>query len=259
MANDQRKTFDDRIADSKDQEQVLRGILPKNMFAYRLFRFFRLAGLIFLGLAILMFILTFIEVFKVVTVYKIYRLAILGLAGIAIVCFLFMFLIRIIFLRKAPFDDWVFDISSKRLGTEVIFYDSRYIYIQYDRAGKEVDKREFVIEMSDKSINYSYFYIKTFIDKGVIQVECKKRQPIPKLAAFSEEDDLFWNIIPLGLAINTVTQKISPVGWYLNDQHKNPELVETIPSTSILISGGTGCHAVDEVIIMYDTMLKLEK
>ena len=67
-------------------------------------------------------------------------------------------------------------------------------------------------------------------------VECKKRQPIPNKASFSPNDDKFWNIIPMGLTINPNTQKISPIGWYLNDQNKNDELYETVPSTSILIN-----------------------
>ena len=86
-------------------------------------------------------------------------------------------------------------------------------------------------------------------------VECKKRQPIPNKAVFSKNDDKFWNIIPLGLCINTNTQKISPMGWYLNDQNINEELYNTIPSTSILIAGGTGCFEKNTPILIYDTLV----
>ena len=48
---------------------------------------------------------------------------------------------------------------------------------------------------------------------------------------------------------------VSPIGWYLNDQNKNDELYETIPSTSILICGGTGCYDKDTPIFMYDTLV----
>ena len=98
------------------------------------------------------------------------------------------------------------------------------------------------------------FYIKTFIDQGVIKVECKKKEPIPNKALFNNKDDRFWNIFPLGLTVNNNTQKISPVGWYINDINKNEELLETIPSTSILIVGGTGCYEKDTPILMYNTL-----
>ena len=35
-------------------------------------------------------------------------------------------------------------------------------------------------------------------------------------------------------------QKISPIAWKLNDNIKDPELIETLPSVSLLITGGTG-------------------
>lgn len=257
MQNGESKAVNDGIANSHDDQLVLKGVQPRHQIAYRIFKVSRAFGIGLVVLAALMFGLTFVPAFKGFTAAgSIYRYAILyvliGAAGF----FLFMVLIKLLFLRKAPFDDWVFDIASKRLGTEVIFYDSRYIYIQFDRTGKEVDKKEFVTEMSDKSIHYSYFYVKTFIDRGVIQVECTKRQPIPTMAKFSEKDDLFWNIIPMGLTIHPVNQTIAPIGWYLNDKNINDQMLPTVPSTSVLICGGTGCYAKDTPIPIYNTLIK---
>ena len=87
-------------------------------------------------------------------------------------------------------------------------------------------------------------------------VECKKRQPIPNKASFSEKDDKYWNIIPMGLTINPNTQSVSAIGWYLNDQNINDALYTTVPSTSILICGGTGCHEENAPILMYNTLIK---
>lgn len=257
--NEKRTLFrDEGIANDHQQEQVLKGIQPKNQFAYKLFRYSRILGIVIFILGLLMFGLTFIknEFLLSITTFSLYRQVTFIMLCIGLGFFFIMFLIKIIFLRKCPFDDWVFEVAQRRLGTQVIFYTSKCIYIQYDiAAAKEVDKRDFVTEMSDKSANYSYFYVNTFVDQQVIQVECTKRQPIPTRASFTLDDDLFWNIIPLGLTINNVTQKVSPIGWYLNDQKKNDQLVETVPSTSILICGGTGCHGKDTAVQIYDTLV----
>lgn len=248
--------FKDNISNDKDEEQIIKGIQPKHQLCYKAFKNLRIIGILGFVIAIILFILTFIPALDTFTANRGFRMFILYLAlGAAVVIGLAV-ADRFLFLRKAPFDDWVYEIAEKRLGTSVIFYDSQNIYIQYDRGGKEVDKREFVSEMSDKSIHYSYFYVQTFIDKGFIQVQCKKRQPIPERASFTPEDDKFWNIVPLGLTIHPVRQTIAPIGWYLNDQNKNEELYETIPSVSILIAGGTGCYMSHTPIIMYDTLQK---
>lgn len=249
------KSVNDGIANSHDEVQVLKGVHPKHQICYKIFKFCRLTASLMLGIGILLFGLTFVPTLDMITKLKFYRYFIIFL----VLCALFLILIglidKLLFLRRAPFDDWVFEIAEKRLGTSIIFYDSKYIYINYDRSGKEVDKKEFITEMSDKSIHYSYFYRKTFIDQGVIMVECKKRQPIPNRASFSPNDDKFWNIVPMGLTINQKTQMISPIGWYLNDQNINDALYETIPSTSILICGGTGCYDKDTPILMYNTLI----
>lgn len=234
---DEKKSIDDGISNTHDQEQILRGIQPKHQIAYKIFKFNKLWFFLALFISLLLFGLTFVSIFELFTKLPFYKWIIIGIGCSGVVTLLFGMLIKLFFLRKAPFDDWVYEIAEKRLGTSIIFYDSKHIYINYDRSGKEVDKREFVTEMSDKSIHYTYYYIKTFIDEGVIMVECKKRQPIPDRASFKPDDDKFWNIVPMGLTINQKTQSVSPIGWYLNDQNKNDELYETIPSTSILICG----------------------
>lgn len=230
------KSVNDGIANSHDDVQVLKGIQPKHQNCYKVFKFCRLTALLLLIGDAVLFALTFVPNMNMFTRFKAYRYGILFLVGVSVFLILVAIIDKALFLRKAPFDDWVYEIAEKRLGTSIIFYDSRYIYIDYDRGGKEVDKKEFVTEMSDKSIHYSYYYIKTFIDQGVIMVECKKRQPIPDRASFTPNDDKFWNIVPMGLTINPNTQQVSPIGWYLNDQNKNDALYETVPSTSILIN-----------------------
>lgn len=252
--NGERKIYDDKLADSHDQETVLKGILPKNFLAYQIYKVSRNLFFATLFIFALAFGFTYLHAFEQITTTVYYKYGLIGLLVLAVSLICFAILVRLIFLRKAPFDSWVYEISQKRLGTEVIFYDSKCIYIQYDRGGKEVDKREFVTEMTDKSEHFSYFYIKTFIDRGVIQVECTRKQPIPKMALFKEDDDKYWNIVPLGLTINNTTQKVAPIGWYLNDNNKNPEAVEVVPSTSILICGSTGCYIQKSLILMYNSI-----
>ena len=249
------KSVNDGIANTYEEVQVLKGIQPKHQVCYKFFIFCRLTAMLMLAGDLLLFGLTFVPTMQIITKYAFYRIIILAIIAFAILLVLLAIIDRALFLRKAPFDDWVYEIAEKRLGTSIIFYDSKYIYVNYDRSGKEVDKKEFVSEMSDKSIHYSYFYIKTFIDQGVIKIECKKRQPIPNKASFTPNDDKFWNIIPMGLTINPNTQSVSAVGWYLNDQNKNDELYETVPSTSILICGGTGCLEKDTPVLMHNTLI----
>ena len=246
------------MANDKQEEQVLRGIQPRHQIAYKFFRGCKVFGIIFSIFAIVLFGTTFVKTGLIgkITGSHAYRVIILFLLLLVGVCIILSKITKALFLRRAPFDDWVFEIAEKRLGTSIIFYDSKYIFINYDRGGKEVDKREFVTEMSDKSVHYSYFYVSTDIDQGYIVVQCKKREPIPKMASFKSDDDKFWNIVPLGLTIHPVRQKVAPIGWYLNDQNKNDELLETIPSTSILICGGTGCYKKDTPILMYDFRIK---
>lgn len=222
MANTsgEKKSIDDGIVNTHDQDQILRGVQPKHQIAYKTYKACIYLLIIGLLLTVLFFGVTFVpmpvDFLQDIILSETYRKFVLICGAASIGIFLFGLLIKLLFLRKAPFDDWVYEIAEKRLGTSLIFYDSKHIYINYDRSGKEVDKREFVTEMSDKSVNYSYYYIKTYIDQGVIEVQCKKRQPIPNRASFSEKDDKFWNIIPMGLTINPNTQKCDKFNSQIN-------------------------------------------
>lgn len=252
---------DKNIADDKQDEVVLRGIQPRRQRCFKFFKATRLIGIFFVFFTLVGFILPRINTFDNITQirhngHNIFMYAILIVGAIGFGSLFLAFITKLLFLKRPPFDDWVYEIAQKRLGTDIIFYDGKHLYIQYDRSGKEVDKKEFVTEMSDKSIHYSYFYVKTDIDQGYIVVECKTRQPIPQKASFSPDDDKFWNIIPMGLTINNTTQKVSPIGWYLNDQNINEELYKTIPSTSILICGGTGCLDKDTPVLMHNTLVQ---
>ena len=159
-------TQDEKIADSKEQEQVLKGIQPRHQIAFKVFKGSRVLGIFGIIFAVMLIILQkYVHAFDMITSLKIYGYAIKMFLLAAAACFLVMSITKMLFLRRAPFDDWVFEIAEKRLGTDVIFYDSKHIYIQYDRFGKEVDKRDFVSKMYDKYIHYFYFYVKKFINK----------------------------------------------------------------------------------------------
>ena len=147
--NERRQYFEDRnIADDRQEEQVLKGIQPKNQFAFRVFKFFRILGILFVFLALAAFGLTFVSVVDTITGSPLYYTAMLGLGAIGLGMFILMFLVKLLFLRKAPFDDWVFEVAQRDLGIDVIFYTSKCLYIKYDIASaKEVDKRDFVTPM----------------------------------------------------------------------------------------------------------------
>lgn len=257
MADSQNKrSIDDGIVNTNDKERVLKGIQPRHQTAYKIYKFCRYIFFLCIIAALIGFALTFVEATKKFTGLAFYRYGLIVLVIIGILFIVFGMVVKAIFLRKPPFDDkWVLDIANKFLGTELIYYDSKYIYIEYNRTSQEKDKREFVTDMTDKSPNYSYFYIDTNIEQGVIIVECKKRAPIPKTAEFKREDDKCWNIVPLGLCVNTTTQQISPVGWRLNDTENNPELLDLGPAYHVLIAGGTGCFEPNTPIPVYDTLI----
>lgn len=251
----------DGIADDKKQERVLYGIQPRRQKIYKFYKLLRLYFWFIIAFSIIMIGVTFIQdsTVQAITGNKYYRYIAIGILGITLVILLVLLFIKHILLRKCPFDDWVYDIAQKRVGTDVIFYDNKYLWIQYDRGNKEVDKKDFVIEMSDKSDKYSYFYIKTWIDEGVLQVETKKKTVIPNKASKNMEDDKYPNIIPIGLARDDVHQKISPIGWWINDNEKNKEMIMTSPSVSILIVGGPlGLDTIIPTTNGYKTMRTIE-
>ena len=66
----------------------------------------------------------------------------------------------------------------------------------------------------------------------------KKSNKIPKETILMDKTDRVWNFIPLGVTVRK--NKEVPVGWYLNDQNIVEGVYQTLPSTSVLIAGGTG-------------------
>ena len=69
----------------------------------------------------------------------------------------------------------------------------------------------------------------------------KKVNGLSTEAYLSVKEDKYWNIAPLGYSLNDKGKK-KILGWYLNDQNRDEQgrYIETIPSTSILITGKTG-------------------
>ena len=70
----------------------------------------------------------------------------------------------------------------------------------------------------------------------------KLSQKLPKRAIFTDYGNDVWNCVPLGIALNDKKKK-SIMGWWLNDQNYDKVcgyFDKAIPSTSLLISGGTG-------------------
>ena len=227
------------IDKGKDNEKI-KGIIPLHYSTYLFYK----RCLILLVIAVVIYGL--LVLFRSRLSYSILGIDILSILSKLVVVVILLLVgillfIKFIILRKCHFDDWIYDICSKRLGTETIYYDSRYLYIDYDRAStKELDKYEFATEMSDKSEFYSYYLVKTYINEGVLQFKTKKKEQIPNKAVRNEKEDLYYNLFPIGLAVNNEAQTVSPIGWYINNQNINENYVPTLVSVSSIICGGTG-------------------
>ena len=247
---------------SKRTEDKLTGIIPQHYTAFQIFKSLRFLAILIVIVAVAIFSLKFIDnpVSNKFVDSVIYKYVLIGILGFLALFLLSMLLIHLIFLRKPGFDFWVYEFAQKHLGTEVIYYNSKCLYIQYNRAStKEVNKEEFVQDMSAQSEHYSYYYNfkeDTYIDLGVIRVTPEKKAPIPDKASFKPEDDEFFNFVPIGLTVNNATKSISPIGWYINNNNISKVAMATDPSVSLLICGGTGCHAVGEEILMADGTIK---
>lgn len=66
------------------------------------------------------------------------------------------------------------------------------------------------------------------------------KDKIPSTATLDTKIDTVYNFIPLGVTYDKKKDKKVTIGWYLNDEHLNKKAYETIPSSSLLITGGTG-------------------
>ena len=156
------------------------------------------------------------------------------------ICLIISIIMFIFLIKKPKFDDWIVDIADKELSSEYIGYFKDKLYINYDRTLNKKNIKDFVKEMSDKSDEYSYYFGKIYIKKGYFTVNVTKKHPIPEKASIDKEKDNAWNIIPLGDCVNHELKTVTPICWWLNDNIKRKDVLKTLPSTSLLISGGTG-------------------
>ena len=159
---------------------------------------------------------------------------------IGIICSVIYFVMEITKFMPPKYDPWISDIAYKRLSCGNIWFNRHKLFIEYDIGLKLKDGTDFVREISDKSVDYTYYFNSMDINQGIISITPTIKQALPTMASVDKETDSVWNIIPLGEAVNHKLKTVSSIGWMLNDNNKRPEMVDTLPSTSILISGGTG-------------------
>ena len=144
-------------------------------------------------------------------------------------------------LKKPKFDEWMVDLAVKHLSSEYIWYKKNILKVDFDRNLNKKDVMEFITELSNKSTRYTYYFNNLDFNQGAASITVTKQQKVPDRAELDiEKDDTAWNVIPLGLAVNHKLKKVTPVCWWLNDNIKRKDVMITNPSTSILISGGTG-------------------
>lgn len=143
-------------------------------------------------------------------------------------------------LRPPRMDQWLKDIAHKRLGADYIFFRGKWIFVHYDVSMGHKEIMDFVTEVNDKSEHFTYYMNNIDIDNYTISINIGKRQEIPKRCSLDVEADTLWNFVPLGMTVNHSLRTVGPIGWYLNDLNKNDQAVESLPSTSALVCGGTG-------------------
>ena len=157
--------------------------------------------------------------------------------GISVFITVFIYFFR---LKKPKFDDWIVDLAYKHMSSKYIWYKKKKLFIDFDRNLNKKNVMEFIRELCDKSDHYTYYFNEIIIDQGIASLTVTKKQEIPTKSSLDLSKDTAWNIIPLGDAVNHKLKNVSPVCWWLNDNNKRKDVIETTPSTSILISGGTG-------------------
>lgn len=159
---------------------------------------------------------------------------------IMIVCSVLFIIIWLFWLRPPRFDRWLKDIAKKRLSCEYIFFTRHYLFIQYDVSLDKKDIEEFVAEISNKSELFTYYLDNIDINSYTISINIAKRKVLPKRCNINIKADTVWNFVPMGMAVNHELKDVTPIGWYINDNNDAEKVVDTLPSTSILIAGGTG-------------------
>ena len=130
--------------------------------------------------------------------------------------------------------------ASTRLRSSVIYYTPKKILVDYDVTLRPKDLIDFVDEISNYSKHFTYYYHEQDIDQAILPITPVRKQPLPTKCTLNIKDDTIWNIIPLGEAVNHELKKITPIGWWLNNENKREDMVPTLPSSHILISGSTG-------------------
>jgi hypothetical protein len=159
---------------------------------------------------------------------------------ISVLILILVIIVNVTKLRHPKFDLWVTKIAKDKLSTETIWYNKEKLFFGYDVNINRKQIQDFVREITSKSNKYTYYLGRIDIDQQVIVITPVIKKEIPKKCNVDKEHDDKWNFIPLGLAENHELRDITPIGWYLNNDDKMDRIVNTLPSTSILIAGGTG-------------------
>ena len=153
---------------------------------------------------------------------------------------LILLALRMTVMKMPKFDDWIFDIAQKHLSSEYLWYKKEIISLDFDRNLNKKDILDFVRELSNKSEHYTYYFVDIKMDEGIVILKPTKKREIPTRATINVKTDTAWNIIPLGEAVNHELRDISPICWWLNDNIEREDVLKTLPSTSMLVAGGTG-------------------
>lgn len=161
--------------------------------------------------------------------------AFIALSGLLIT----LLFIYFIFFRKR-FDKWIEEIAVRTLSSQVIYYNRKTLFVDYDINLTKKEALDFINKISQRSRKYTYYFNSIDVDNALVYIDVAKKHEVPKKATVDKKKDLNWNIVQLGEAVNHELRDVTPIGWWLNDENKDNSMVETIPSNSIIISGGTG-------------------
>lgn len=195
-------------------------------------------------LSAMKFMMIFISIIFLCLFYVFY---IRGLFHIKIPVFIYFIpaaltILSFIFLHGISVDIWVPHIASSRIGSTYCKIGLSNITLDYDviNSGKDIDK--FINEITEKSEDWNYFLVKNSRRNMKIKLKVRPKVKIPTKAPFEGEivSNEQWNYVPLGICL-TDSSVLGTINWMLNDNNKVVgEHKETIPSTSFLVSGGTG-------------------
>ena len=80
------------------------------------------------------------------------------------------FIIKIIYLRKPKFDDWLELEAEIQLGTTKIRYKENDLYLDYDSSKTKEEIENFIKDINDKSTKYEYEYYDIDVDFNTIRL-----------------------------------------------------------------------------------------